>query len=202
MHISNFWKFLDLSLINCEIELVVSCSMDCVLIQHHNNITGATFQINNNKLYITVVNLSMNDNIKFLENIKQGFKRTISWNKYRPERTTQTKNNNLDYLTDPTFRNINRLFALSFENSNNNDTRDCFNKYYMPLVEIKDFNALIDNKPFFNQPVKNKQEAYEKLIEMLRNDNYTTGKLLDYLYHQTHWYRFIKTSKYKYSSRN
>ena len=49
------------------------------------------------------------------ENIKRGFKSTISWNKHRPEITTQQKNNNLDYLIDPTFRNINRLFAFSFE---------------------------------------------------------------------------------------
>ena len=71
--------------------------------------TGATFRINNAKLYVPVVTLSINDKIKFLENIKQGFKRTISWNKYRSERATQPKNNNLDYLIDPTFRNINRL---------------------------------------------------------------------------------------------
>ena len=57
----------------------------------------------------------------------------------------------------------------------------------MSLVEIKDFNALIDNKPFFDQPVKNKQEAYEKLIEMLNNDDYITGKLLDYLYYQKYY---------------
>ena len=57
----------------------------------------------------------------------------------------------------------------------------------MPLVEIKDFNALIDNKPFFDQPVKNKYEAYEKLIEMSRNDDYTTRNLLDYLYHQNYY---------------
>ena len=66
-------------------------------------------------------------------------------------------------------------------------TRNSFDKYYMPLVEIKDFNALFDNKPFFNQPVKIKQEAYEKLIEMSKNDDYTTGSLLDYLYHQNYY---------------
>ena len=60
----------------------------------------------------------------------------------------------------------------------------------MPLVEIKDFNALIDNKPFFDQPVKSKQEAYEKLIEMSRNDDYTTGNLLYYSFHQN-YYKFI-----------
>ena len=53
----------------------------------------------------------------------------------------------------------------------------------MPLVEIKDFNALIDNKPFFDQPVKSKQKTFEKLIEMSNNDNYTTGNLLDFSYH-------------------
>ena len=54
----------------------------------------------------------------------------------------------------------------------------------MPLIDIENFNALIDNKLFFEQPVKNRQEAYEKLVEMSRNNNYTTRNLLDYLYHQ------------------
>ena len=73
----------------------------------------ATFQINNTKLYVPVVTSSVNDNINFSENVKQGFKRTISWNKYRSEIKIQPKNINLDYLVDPTFRNINRLFVLS-----------------------------------------------------------------------------------------
>ena len=126
--------------------------------------TAATFQINNAKLYVPGVTLSINDHMKFFENIKQRFKRLISWNKYRSEITTQTKNNNLDYLIDPTFRNINSLFVLSFKNGNNDPTRDSFDKYYIPLVEIKDFNALIDNKPFYDQPIKSKQEAYESIL--------------------------------------
>ena len=68
----------------------------------------------------------------------------------------------------------------------------------MPLVEIKDFNPLIDNKPFFDQSVKNKQNAYEKLIEMSRNNDYTTGNLLDYLYHQK-YYKLIDTDKARHS---
>ena len=127
------------------------------------------------------------DNTKFLENIKQGFKRTISWNKYRYKITAQPKNNNLDYLINPTFRNINRLFVLSFRNI---IVRESFLRYYMPLVEIKDFNVIIDNKPFFDQPVKSKQEANEKPIEMSRNDDYATGNLLDFSYHQN-YYKFI-----------
>ena len=105
--------------------------------------------------------MSINDNIKFLENRKQGFKRIISWNKYKSQIETQTKNNNLDYLIDPTYRNINRLFIRSFKNGDDNPPRYYFDKYYMTLGEIKDLNALIDNKPFFGQPVRNKQETHE-----------------------------------------
>ena len=145
-------------------------------------ITSATFQINNAKLYVPAVTLSINDNIKFLENIKQGLERKIYWNKYRSGITTRPKNNNLDDSIDRAFRNINRLFVLSFKNSNNNPKRSSFDKDYMPLEEIKAFNALlIDNKPSFDQPIKNKQEVY---VEMSRNDLYTTGNLLDYLYHE------------------
>ena len=114
--------------------------------------------------------------------VKKGFKRTIFWNKYRSEITAQAKSNNLDYLIDPTFININRLFVLSFKNGDNDPTRDSFKKYSMSLVEMKDFNVLIDNKPFFDQPVKKKQEVYQKIIEMSRNDYYTTGNLLDFSY--------------------
>ena len=91
--------------------------------------------------------MSINDNIKVLENIRQGFKRIISWNKFRSEITTQIKNNNLNYLIDVKSRNINRLFVLSFKNVDDDPMRDSFDEYYMQFVEIKDFNALIENKP-------------------------------------------------------
>ena len=77
--------------------------------------------------------------------MKQGFKRTISWKKHKSEITVQTKSNNLDYLIDPTFRSIDRLFVLSFKNGEGNPSMDSPYKYYMLLVEIKDFNTLIDN---------------------------------------------------------
>ena len=72
---------------------------------------------------------SINEKIKFLENTKQGFKRAISWNKYRSEITNQPKYNNFVYLIDPTFGNINRLFVLSFKNGKNDSTRNSFGKY-------------------------------------------------------------------------
>ena len=200
-YLSNFWRSLDLCLISCEIEPDLRWTRNCVIsevlrafrevdpntdpvaYEVATATTGATFQINNVKVYVPVATLSINDNIKFLENTKQEFKRTISWKKYKSEITTEAKNNNLDYLIDPTFRNINRLFVLSFKIGNDDPTGDSFDQYYMILVEIKYFDAIIDNKLFFDQPVKNKQEEYEKLIEMSKNDDYTTGNLLRYLYH-------------------
>ena len=112
--------------------------------------TWATFQINNAKLHLPAVTLSINDNINFLENIKQGFKITISWNKYTSEIALQTKINDLHYLIDPTFSNINRLFVLSFENVDDDPTQYSFDKYYMPLVQITDLNVLIDNNYFWS----------------------------------------------------
>ena len=128
--------------------------------------TSATFQTNNATFDVPVVTLIINYNIKFLENIKQGFKRTVSWNNFRSEITTQPRKNNMDYLIDSTFVNINKLFALSLKNSNDDPRRDSFDEYYMPSVEIKDFNALIGNKQFFDQAVKKKQDAYEIIIKM------------------------------------
>ena len=94
-------------MINSETELDLSWTKDCVLTEQNNNITGTDFVITSTKLYALVVTLSINDNIKFLENVKQRFKRTISRNKYRSQITAQTKSNNLDCLIHPAFRNIN-----------------------------------------------------------------------------------------------
>ena len=98
------------------------------------------------------------------------------------------------------------IYCLPFLHGNDDPTTNSFDEYYMPQVEIKDFNALIDNKPFFDQPVKSKQQAFEKLIDLSKNDEYTMENLL-YLLHHQNYYKLTgidlsKTSKYKYSSTN
>ena len=93
--------------------------------------------------------------------------------------TAQTKTKNLDYLINLMFNKVNRLFVLSFENE---DDRFSFLKYYTPKVKIKDFNALLVGKRFFDVPVKNKERTCQKNIEMSKNNDYTTGNLLDYEY--------------------
>ena len=149
-------------LINCEINLILTWSdMVCVLtdiktraanhdtdtvIPAINAPTNVTFQIKNAKFYLPVVTLLTQDDNKFLEQLKSVFKRTIKWNKYRPQMTKQTKTNKLNYVIDPTFNKVNRLFVLSFENE---DDRTSLSKYDTTKVDIKDFNVLIYGKKIF-----------------------------------------------------
>ena len=131
---------------------------------------------------------------KFLHELKSGFKRTAKWNKYRSQMTVQSNNNNLNYLIDPTFTKVNKFLVLSFErieeNNAKKDHRDSFSCYYVPNIEIKDLNVLIDGKSFFDLPVKNEEEAYKKIIDMSNNNDYTTGNLLDFAYFKEN-YRLI-----------
>ena len=146
--------------------------------------TGTTLSITDCKLYIPAVTLSKDDEIKLLTNLKSGFKREIIWNKYRSQMTTEAVNNNLNILIDPTFTNVNRLFVLAYQNV---DERKSFFQFYLPSVMAKDFNVIIDKLAFFDLPIKTEEEAYEKNIDISRNDEYTTGNLLDYDYFKKHY---------------
>ena len=177
-YLSNFWKTLGILLINCEVSLTLTWSENCAItskatrevdpdadpaVAGINNPTNAVFKITTDcKLYVPIITLSAENDNKLLEQLKTGFKRTIKLNKYRSEISNQTKNNDLNYLTDPKFTNVNRLFVLSFENETD---RTSFSKYYVPKVEIKDFNVLIDGKPFFEILVKNKEEVFKQLLK-------------------------------------
>ena len=124
--------------------------------------TNAIFQITETKLYVPVVALLTENDKRLLEQLRTGLKRTIKWNKYRSEMTNWTKNNNLNYLIDPTFTKVNRLFVLPFENEND---RTSFSKYYVPNIQIKDFNVLIDGKSFFDMPIKMVEKHTNKLLK-------------------------------------
>ena len=104
--------------------------------------------------------------------------------------TVQPQNDNLNYIINPTFTNVNRLFVLSFTRDNEGDNRDSSSDYYLPNVAIKDFNVLIDEKSFFYLPVKNEEEAGKKFMDISNNNDYTTGNLLDFAYFKEN-YRLI-----------
>ena len=137
-------------LINCEVALVLTLSANCVIIYTNVNNQVPTLTITETNLYVPIVTLSTQENAKLLPQLKSGFKRTISWNKYLAKPELLAQNPNLNHLIEPSFQGINRLFVLAFENDAQRTTNK---RCYIPNVEIKDYNVMIDGKSFFDQPI-------------------------------------------------
>ena len=98
--------------------------------------------------------------------------------------TAEAINNNLNILIDPTFTNLNRIFVLANQTA---DDRQSFSQFYFPKVMVKDYNVIIDKLAFFDLPIKTGEEVYEKIIDISRNNEYTTGNLLDYDYFKKYY---------------
>ena len=138
-YLSNFWRTLEMPLISCEVNLILTWSANCVILSTNIANQGATFTITETKLYVPIITLSTQDNVKLLAQLKSSFKRIINWNKY---------------LSNPELlaRNPNRLFLLAFEN----DTYGTSSKRYnLPGKEKKEYNVMIDGKNVFDQPIEN-----------------------------------------------
>ena len=132
-------------LINCEIKLILTWSANRVITYTNVNNQVLTFTITDTNFYVPVVTLSTQDNSKLLPQLKNCFKRTITWNKYLAKPELLAQNANLNHLIEPSFQGVNRLFVLAFEND---DQRTSNKRYYIPNVEIKDYNVMIDGKTF------------------------------------------------------
>ena len=124
--------------------------------------------------------------MKLLQQLISGFKRTINWNKYESNIKTFTQNRYLNHLINPSFQGIKRIFVLSFENE---DVRTSHSTYYLPKVEIKDYNVIIDGKNFFDQPINSMTKTNENIRKIAtgQGDDYTNGCLLDYSYFKDHY---------------
>ena len=196
-YLGNFWRALNIPLISCEVFLELKWNKNCVItslerrqgdagppVVRDNAPTGATLSITDCKLYVLVVTLPKDDEIKLLTNLNSGFKGKIIWNKFRSQMTTEEANNNLNVLIDPTFTNVNKLFVLAYRTAND---RQSFSQFYLPNVMVKDYNVIIDKLAFFDLPIKTEEEAYEKIIDIGRNNEDTTANLLDYNYFKKHY---------------
>ena len=179
-YLGNIWRALNIPLISCKVSLELKWNKKCVITSTENRIinagppvirgnepTSATLEITDCKLYVPVVTLSKDDEIKLLTNLKSGFKREIIWNKYRSQMTTEETKNNLNILVDPTFTNVNRFFVLAYPTA---DNRQLFSNFYLPNVMVKDYNVIINKLAFFDVPIKTEEEAYEKIIDISRNN--------------------------------
>ena len=133
-NLSNFWRTFELPLINCEINVFFTWSAECIIVTGTADNQEPKFAITDTKLYVPVVSLSAQDNSKLLQQLKTGFKRTINWNKYQSKPTLQTQNRCLNYLIDPSFQGVNRLFVLSFENYAHWRSHK---RYFLPTVKKK-----------------------------------------------------------------
>ena len=161
-------------------------SENCVIISTNVANQNPTFTITETNLHVPVVTLSNQDNVKLLSQLKSGFKRTIYWNKYLAKPELLAQNANLNHLIEPSFQGLNRFFVLAFEND---AQRTNIKKYYIPNVEIKNYNIMLDGKNVFDQPVKNDKISYENIrkISTGQRDDYTTSCLLDYTYFKKYY---------------
>ena len=142
-YLSNFWITREMPLINCEIELILTWPASCVIIYTDVNNQIPIFTITDTNFHVPVVTLSTQDNAKLLPQLKSCFKRKIDWNKYLAKPELLHQNPNFNHLIEPGFQGVNRFFVLAFEN----DDQGTSNKgYYIPNVEIKDYNVIIDGK--------------------------------------------------------
>ena len=175
-----------MSLINREVKLILTWSDNRVIIRTNVANQNPTFTITETTLHVPIVTWSTQDNVKLLPQLKSGFKRTISWNKYLAKPELLAQNANLNHLIEPSFQGVNRLFVLAFEND---EQRTSNKRYYIPNVEIKDYNVMIDGKNFFDHPVKNNKVTYKNVrkIAIGGGDNYTTGCLLDDTYFKKYY---------------
>ena len=180
-YLSNFWRTLEMLLINCEINLILTWSINCVIASTNVANQNATFEITDTKLYVPVVTLSTQDNSKLLQQLNSGFKRVINWNKYLSKPEILRRNPNLNHLVEPNFQGVKRISVLAFEN----DTQRTSAKgYYLPNIKINDCNIMINGENVFDQPIKNNKVTYENIRKIVtsQGDDYTTGCLLDYPY--------------------
>ena len=133
-------------LIKCEVNLILTWSANYVIMYTNVANPDATFEITETRLYVPVITLSTQDDAKLLPQLKSGFNKIINWNKYLTKPELLRRNPNLNYLVEPSFQGVNRLFVLAFEN----DTQKTSSKrYYLPNVEIKNYNVMIDGKKRF-----------------------------------------------------
>ena len=153
-----------------------------------------TFKITSTKLYVPVVTLSTKDNINLTKQLNEGFKRSVYWHEYKSKIETKTADNDnvTRFPLDASFQGANRLFVLSFDNTNNGDKkveRYSHRKCFFPRVDITHYNVLIDGRNFIDHPISDQIKKYHEIRKIVigKRDDYLTGCLLDYQYFKNNY---------------
>ena len=196
-YLSNFCRSLEMPLINCKIHLELNWNNNCVMSGDNDNAEGdnreITSKITSTKLYVPVVTLSTKDNVNLTKQLNEGFKRSVYWNENKSKIKTKTAddNNVTRFPLDASFQGANRLFVLALNNTDGNANkveRNSHRKYFLPRVDITNYNVLIDGRNFYQQPINDQIINYDEIrkIATRKGDDYTTGCLLDYQYFKDH----------------
>ena len=195
-YLINFWRSLEMPLVNCKIELSLNWIEKCLL----TTANTAIFKIIDVKLYVPVVTLSAEDNVKLLKLLSEGFKRTVYWNKYKvtDNKIVEIANNNeekyIRELLDSSWQGVKRLFVLAYNNKegDNKVSVDSYKKYFLPRVKIENCNIEIDGRNFYDRAINDSIKQYDEIrkISTGKGDDYTTGCLLDFAYFKKN-YRLI-----------
>ena len=182
-YLSNFFRSLEMPLINCKIKLNLTWKKECVL---SNQAGAAVFIINNPKMYIPV-----EDNKDYIEQQNKGFQRSIYWNEYKTKEINEDADANVfKYINlDPSFQGVNRLFVMAYNRANVLPTRNGQQKYYLPRIDLGKYNAIIDGRKFYDNPIESDIEKYRELKKVMIGigEYYTTGSLLDFNYFDKHY---------------
>ena len=188
-YISNFFRNLELLLINTKLYMKLNWTKYSVLCNQNQN---SMFQITNWELYVPIVTLNTENNNKLSELLSKGFERTVVWNEYKSEieKVTIPQNDNIFRGTtlDVSFQGVSKLFAAAYETDDiqrNANTEESRRRCYLPRAEIKDYNLLIDGRNFYDQNVNSSIVRYNELLKMTtgRSEDYSTGCLLNYDYY-------------------
>ena len=165
-YLSNFFRTLEMPLINCKIKLNLTWKKECVL---STNISNALFIINDTKMYVPVVTLSKEDNKDFIEQQNKGFQRSIYWNEYKTKEINENSDTNVfNYINlDPSFQGVNRLFVMAYNRVDGLPTRNGQQKYYLPRIDLEKYNVIIDGRNFYDNPIESDIEKYRELKKVM-----------------------------------
>ena len=187
-YLSNFFRSLEMPLINCKIKLNLTWKKKCVLSTGAGN---AVFIINDTKMYVPVVTLSKEDNKDFIEQQNKGFQRCIYWNEYKTKEINENADANVfKYINfEPSFQGVNRLFVMAYNTVDGQPTRNGQQKYYLPRIDLEKYNVIIDGRNFYDNPIESDIEKYRELKKVMirKGEDYTTGSLLDFNYFDKHY---------------
>ena len=202
-YVSNFFRSLEMSLVNCKIDLELTWHKDCMISSANaaaNRVVS--FMITDTKLYVPIVTLSTKDNTNLTKQLNESFKRNIYWNQYMPKpfpETPHKKTGITRFSLDAAFQGVNRLFVLTFDDTladeaadapaprhlaTNQVLRNGYRKYFVPREDITSYNVLIGGSNFYDQPINDSIRKYDEIKKIAtgKGDNYATGCLLDYDY--------------------